>query len=268
MKALKKYFNRRIKVINLLLGKPRLTYSPDTFHKIRLEIKKLKAFFDLIKFCSKDFKRKKTYKPFKHIFLQAGKVRDLHVEKMMMKKYFAINFLNEYRSKLRNQRLKEQRNYFSVVNTKLSRLRKSCTLTIPYVKQLDEKKVIRSLDKKRKRIELIMKQHPLQPSHLHSLRKRLKHLNYIQKCLKIGKSKEPRPVFDALDKLLGRWHDCQVFIRHLELASNDAEVNQGERNRLEEIRTHVASDSKLLYDKLNEIISKTELYVNKSDISI
>ena len=41
-----------------------------------VEIKKLNALFELINFCDKDFKRKKTFKPIKEIFQQAGAVYD------------------------------------------------------------------------------------------------------------------------------------------------------------------------------------------------
>jgi CHAD domain-containing protein len=259
MKAFKKYFKKRIKAINSLLGKPRLTYTPDTFHKLRIEIKRLEAFFDLIKFCSKDFKRRKTYKPFKHIFRQAGKVRDLQVEETMMKKYFVINILNEYRSKLRNQRLKEQRDYFSIVYAELTWLRKSCSNTIPFLDQLDESFVNIFMEKRRKKIEIHMNQTPLQPSQIHKLRKLLKRFNYNQRCLEIKNPNDTKKEIYALDERLGKWQDCQVFIKHLELAMDAKGVSQEERNQLEEIRTNMVSESKLLFDKINETISLSEL---------
>ena len=72
MKLNAKYLKNRRDAINSLLEKPKRLYTPATFHKLRVELKKLDAFFDLIKFSSKDFKRKKTFKPFKLIFNHAG----------------------------------------------------------------------------------------------------------------------------------------------------------------------------------------------------
>ena len=45
--------------MNFLLKKSTRAYTPTTLHKLRVEIKKLNSFFELIHFCSKDFKWKK-----------------------------------------------------------------------------------------------------------------------------------------------------------------------------------------------------------------
>ena len=94
MKAPTKYLKKREDAINFLLEKPTRAYTIDTFHKLRVEINKLNAFFELINFYSKDFKRKKTFKPFKLIFRQAGKVRELQVEEAILRKYFLNNFID------------------------------------------------------------------------------------------------------------------------------------------------------------------------------
>jgi len=59
VKALTEYFKNREDAISFLLQKSARAYTPVTFHKLRVEIKKVNAFFELINFCSKDFKRKK-----------------------------------------------------------------------------------------------------------------------------------------------------------------------------------------------------------------
>ena len=73
MKALKKYLKKRKSAITFLLEKQQESFTPDTFHTLRLEIKKLNALFDLVNFCSKSFKQKKTFKPFKLIFSSGRK---------------------------------------------------------------------------------------------------------------------------------------------------------------------------------------------------
>ena len=60
MKALKTYFNKRKSAINLILEKSPKSYIPETFHSLRVEIKKMNALFDLLNYCSKKFKRKKS----------------------------------------------------------------------------------------------------------------------------------------------------------------------------------------------------------------
>jgi len=85
MKTLTRYLGRRKIAIYLLMKRPRDKFTTHTFHRLRVEIKKLNAFLQLIGFCSNDFKRKKTFKPFGKLFRQAGKVRELQLEKKVLK---------------------------------------------------------------------------------------------------------------------------------------------------------------------------------------
>src|SRR4030095_9185250 len=119
MKTLKKYFDDREFAINRFLEQPRDVYTPETFHKLRVEIKKLNALFDLIDFCCKDFKRKKTFKPFCKIFRQAGKVRELQIEEAIVQNYCNHSCLIDYQNKLKLQQLKEELDFFLIVKKKL-----------------------------------------------------------------------------------------------------------------------------------------------------
>ena len=71
MKRLTRYLKRREIAINLLMKRPTDRFTAVTIHKLRVEIKKLRAFLNLISFYSNNFKRKKAYKPFKKLFKQA-----------------------------------------------------------------------------------------------------------------------------------------------------------------------------------------------------
>ncbi|MEO7926136.1 MAG: hypothetical protein ABIR93_05345 [Saprospiraceae bacterium] len=54
MKALQKYLKKREEAIQLIL-KPGHRFSPANFLTLRVEIKKLDAFFDLVNVANKDF---------------------------------------------------------------------------------------------------------------------------------------------------------------------------------------------------------------------
>ena len=83
-------------------------YDAGSFHDPRVEIKKLRALFELIDFCVKGFARKKSLKPLLGIFRQAGKVREIHVEDELIRKHFAENLplacLEESDDRLHNER--------------------------------------------------------------------------------------------------------------------------------------------------------------------
>src|SRR5688572_13084863 len=137
MKALKKYVDNRVSVISSLLNQPRQSFNQSFFHELRVEIKKLDAAFDLINFCSKKFKKKNMFEPFDKIFDQAGNVRDLQVEKTLMKKHFFLNALKDYRSDLRSQEQKERKSFSGMITKSLrSVLKNTLPDLLPHIKQV------------------------------------------------------------------------------------------------------------------------------------
>lgn len=184
MKTLKKYLNSRKVNIDFLLGKPKRSYTAGTFHKLRVELKKLKALLDLVNYRSKDFKRSSTYKPFKKVFRQAGKVRELQIQEAMLKKNFPNNSLRGYKEILRDSRLEEKRQFFSMIDSKLiNRLRAKFDEIDPFLTKIKSKKAARYLDREIGGIKNNLNQIPLQKEELHELRKGLKTLNYKRKSV-------------------------------------------------------------------------------------
>src|ERR1700757_2161449 len=103
---LEKYFKDRINTINSLIKKRENNYSPNDFHTLRVEIKKIKAFLVLLEDCNKEFDHRAFSKPFKDIFKVAGKVRELQVERSTLKKYYSGSIFNEFLVHLKNMEQK------------------------------------------------------------------------------------------------------------------------------------------------------------------
>jgi CHAD domain-containing protein len=261
MKSIKKYLKKRIETIDFLLNVPKRFYTISTFHQLHLEIKKLNALIDLIDFCSKDFNRKKIYKPFKRIFHQAGKVRELQVEEAMMKKYLRIVFLKEYNNSLKQQRIKEQKKFFSIANKKfVVLLKRKYSEILPYLSQIEENRVNRFMEMRRERIEKLLNQNPLPPTKMHLLRKQIKRFNYNRKYLNTREENCQSSEWDVLPDLLGKWHDSQNFVEYLESAKDAAGVNPEAVQQLERIKSNVISDTDILLYKINKAIPKSEFF--------
>lgn len=254
MNRLKKYLKTREESILFLLKKPRRLYTAGTFHKLRVEIKKLNAFFDFIKYCSPEFKRKKVFNPFKQIFKQAGKVRDIQIEEAMLKKYFNTNLLKEYRSGLRQLRLKEQDAYFAIINKKvLRKLNKSSRAVQSFIGDVNKKKAHKYLDNKSVEIASLLNQNRLAKAQVHELRKRLKIVNYNQKLIYL-KKEDNITQLESLIELLGKWNDGQITIRNLKKAINDSSINTHEVNQLKEIKTLITSDNEKLFNQIKHAV--------------
>ncbi|MBN2088556.1 CHAD domain-containing protein [candidate division KSB1 bacterium] len=55
-------------------------FKPEDIHNLRVTIKRLRAFFYLIKSINPDFKIKKHFRPVRKLFKNAGKIRDIQVQ--------------------------------------------------------------------------------------------------------------------------------------------------------------------------------------------
>lgn len=263
MKTITKYLKKREDVIGILLRKPSNKYTPNTFHKLRVEIKKLNSIFDLIKFCSTNFKRKETYKPFKLIFRKAGKVRELQIEDAMLKNYFENKAVTDYRKSLKKLRLKAEEDFFKLVNKKLiDRLnKKHCTIN-PHLGKIDKKKINTYLEKKKNHIQKLLGQEIIQSEQIHNLRKQLKILNYNRAIEDTKKQDEDLLKQDVLPELLGKWHDCQVIIKHLEKTLNRRKLSRNEEDQLKIIQSKIVNKRNILFDEIKNVILENPLLLH------
>ena len=255
MKGLKKYLNNRQEAIDLILKKPKQLYTAETFHKLRVEIKKLRALFELINHCASEFKKDKNFAPFKLIFRQAGKVRELQVEEAMLKKHFKTNLLKEYKAHLKKLKLEEQEKYFSIINKKeVKILAPQYSHTIYYLKEVNEKKATRYLKKKRLKIGKIIRQKMLSKIQLHELRKKLKTFNYNLKMLDLLNKNKSIHKKNILPELLGKWHDCEITIGNLKKEIKNANIK--EKDQLNKIGSKISSESKILLNKIKSALTQ------------
>ena len=256
MKTLAKYLNKRKEVIDSLLKKPSDTYTASTFHKLRIEIKKLNSSFDLINCCATNFRRRATYKPYKIIFRKAGKVRELQIEDAMLKNYFGNKIIKDYRKTLKTLRLKAEKDFFSLLNKKIMRkLNKKHHSIIPHLREIDNKKIAIYLEKKEKQIKELLHREIIQTKQIHQLRKELKVLNYNKAIT----SKEKHSTQDVLPELLGKWHDCQVIIKHLKKTLNRRKLDKNEEAQLKIIQSKIINKRNILFDEIKKAIKENDL---------
>jgi CHAD domain-containing protein len=259
MKALTTYFVTRKKTLLSLLEKSEKKYTPSTFHQLRVELKKLNALFDLIEFSSTKFRRKKVIKPFKTIFKQAGKVRDLQIEEATFKKYQEYNLLLKYRSNLCIQQLKEKKLFFSLLNLQTTKqLKNQYKKSIPFLSEIDREKVNSYLIKKKAEIKIFLSQPNLQTEQLHELRKLLKIYYYNEMNLLLKNKNQKTPKKKKLTELLGNWNDRVITIIQIQKTIDEAKTNTEEIAALESLKIKIAAQNNVFLDKIKLAILEFE----------
>lgn len=256
MKVISKYFKKRKEAINRLLKRPRRSYTSETFHDLRVEIKKLDALLDLINFNSKNFNRTEIYKPFKLIFDQAGKVRELFIEESTIKKLFLFPLLKRYRKHLKELRSKEQEDYFDLADKKLfSELKKMYNKIGSLLAQLNKKEVLHYMDNRRNEIKKLLELDSVKLKEAHELRQLLKRFNYNRASFKLEKKYKPLPKESILPDLLGKWHDNQVILKQLKKAIERDGIGPKEANQFGKINAKISSREERLFKKINRAIA-------------
>ena len=260
MKSLEKYFNKRKANILLLLKKPRQSYRFNTFHDLRVEIKKLNALCELIEESVKKFKRKKTFEPFDIIFDHAGKVRELQIETRLLKKYFLFQMLKAYERSLSRKRLVERTKYFTLVNQKAIRELKLKYGKIESLLQKVNKKAAKKfMDERINKIESMIEPSTIKIDQLHDLRKKLKEYEYVRSSLDMDKQIEKIPNLTDLTDLLGEWHDGQVITTHITNALDNKTITAKEKKQLQKVKDRILTENKNLLSKIKELKSDTKI---------
>ena len=254
MRHIIKYLRKRKKNILSLLAIPGSECTPETFHNLRVEIKKISSFLSLLKFSADNFHKQRIEKPFRRVFKQAGKIREIHMEEEMLENYFSVDFLPEYRKQLKESKTEESEKYKKLIDHEYPEI-KSIFLEIKlYISDVGKDKTKAFIKRRREKIKMILDFECLQPFQIHLLRKRLKQYNY---SLKYTKERIPFLMdLNYLGDLTGKWHDGQVLLYHLESQSKSPGIQPNESEQIEKIRKERIIVNNLLYNEIKETIGR------------
>lgn len=253
MKKLKKYLNRRISKIHLLLERSRASISARTFHKLRVEIKKLHALFELIGRTSKDFNAEESFLPFRRIFRQAGKIRETQIHERIFSDLPGQSMPDNYRGRLKQLQQKRRRR-LALLLSELgpSALKRSYSQADRALGSVGKNRIEEYTRRKRKSIRAMAGQAAISPSSVHQLRKELKDHYYNQKSL--GHNDLIFKDTDRLLEIMGRWHDYDVLFRRMRKLRGSGNVRLGESNALKNSISIISSERKLAYRRLKALL--------------
>ena|GEM_PF-4165294 len=177
-KAVKKYFAKRITTIDYFLKLNPKNYKPETFHRLRTEIKKINAVLDILNHCVKSFKRTKTFEPLEIIFKSAGDVRDVQVKKALFEKYKISLTKNGFAAQLQKE-LRETKEKFNKQITKkiISGVKKNLAAVTEVIAAVKHKVADSYFKNEEEKIKEMLMQE-LKPEKVHELRRQLKTFYY------------------------------------------------------------------------------------------
>jgi len=255
MAFLSDYWKKRRTSLKFLIRTSKRKFSQRRFHVLRVELKKLKALLLLVGYYEKDLDQLKFYKPFKSLFRQAGRVRELQIERGILKAY-GNDPLPELRKSLDRTIKKERGIFFQKRKLKLNKLMekrlKSLNIFVKKLEKADFKPYLNTLLDE---IKLILVEGKLEESTGHQLRKKLKTLKYNLESLQNPNFLQVMEGHEDLVNLLGTWHD---LLRVNELLLEDlssSEFSPEELIHIQQVRQRIAEEIEEISEKINRKIS-------------
>lgn len=248
---LRKYLRKRFNSISAVLGKPGQRLSVADFHILRVEIKKVKAVFALLHYCSVDFDRKKSFLPWRTLFRQAGRVRELQLELAIVSSFRLTGTAKGYSEGLKS-RLKEQKeSFYKKVDPKWrKRLEKSVKSMEPFIPYVTKKKLLAFLTYKRKKIKELLEKGKLKETEIHEIRQRMKEFNYLVRLFDIREMAFKR--MGDFEEVLGRWHDLAVMTGHLRRSLRSGRLTAEEHTQESTLKQKLAAKTRPLLERIME----------------
>lgn len=225
-----KYFEKRCGVIVACINNFCISKNPEELHKLRVEIKKIKALAELAQNCTKEQHLEKDVHALKKIFRHAALIRNAHL---------TIKFIAQH--KIINARFKKEQSavfetqsalFCSAINKYLA-LVKKLKKTLP--KNLSVIKNDILLKEYKKQFKKLTKhfQSRLPEKEMHTSRKKIKRLLYTYKVLNNPVKKKfnlNEAYLNKMQTIIGKWHD---IIMEINLLQTHAIKNVQLKNEME-----------------------------------
>ena len=254
------YFKKLEKSINKKLKKQVMNYDKEDYHKLRVDIKKLKALMNFVEFCCGDFKQKKILKPLKKIFKQSGKVREFQLEKSILDSYRQFFSLKGYMAKLNSRIKKEQKKFSDTLNKKLQKnVRKNLDETHSFLHKTEKCEMGIYIKNENEKIHSLIMREPLKAEQVHELRKLLKTDYYTRKSMGLPAGENDLRKEGSFLDLLGKWHDYRTTNGHLGKSILKNEMDLIELSQALKIKEEISFDEKNLFKKINAALRAKNL---------
>lgn len=207
MEEIKKYANKQFLTLFEQLSLYEIKNDEEILHKVRVSLKKIKAVFRLISFCSNGFYLQKEYIQLKKIFREAGKIREFDEACKLLNEYNVSNIQAVWDTKERVRLISE-----FILNIPGYKEIISLQSEIPenHFENISSNCLSKFISAKKE--ELQNNIYPLLiESKLHKSRKIIKDIIYLSSISRLRK-KNLNPLYDEIQELIGKWHDKIILL--------------------------------------------------------
>jgi hypothetical protein len=223
MKRILRYARKRFDNLETELTSYHRIPEVETLHRIRVEIKKIKALLLLIKYCTRKLKAHKTFLPLRTIFRKAGEIRQPEVFYKLLLLYQIKGVQDEaVPNAKRTGRLSAA--FIKMIPAHVKTVSRQKKIVEKYAEKISRACIGKYV--KRRKKDLRSELYPtLHLGRLHKSRKAMKEIIYLSGLRKGGRKKQDK-FYRELETLVGQWHDRQTLTFELIRNKTTAEVKR------------------------------------------
>ena len=229
------YHRERIGEIDKLIDRHAGSWSVEDFHDLRVSLKKLKALYALVHFGAAHFPRKTIWRPYRLLFRQAGRVRELQLELQTLRELKLDRALRDHVLTTKRRLRQELRKFHRINGPWLrQKIKWMQEKTGEYIQKVSEGELKTFLSRAGLEIKQVLSARRLSETELHDLRKKIKTYLYISTLAR--EEKRIVVLSNEMQQLLGKWHDTVVLRSALQ------RIVQSRPHSPEQFRIHTLID--------------------------
>ena len=213
---------------------------------MRVELKKIKALFDPLAFSSKQFNSSLAYKPLKHIFKEAGHIREWDVLRQLFKDYELERFEKQIIPKPEDRK-QAMAEFHHKADRHIKEAKQSHKKTRKYVAGINKQNFGKYISKTEEQLNKKLFQ-KLRQDELHLIRKQVKELIYLSQMIKDKTTTQKIKAYDKLQNAIGKWHDKKVLIELLKKNKNGSY-----KTAIDKLKSDCTIDIKSIKALVNEL---------------
>jgi CHAD domain-containing protein len=216
MKKAVAYMEQRKEKLMAILQLPPQAFEPETFHQLRVEIKKIRAVMVIVGKLNPDCLPPKKYRrPLRQVFKSAGIIREKQIESTFIQSVLPEDGgAKLLLLQLEETEIAQKAEFRQLINDdllhcigQLSDKLSAC------LAQLNKKEVEAWVLRKSRKLLQKIKRLPEKAADWHEVRKQLKVHNYLTACTGFTTDQWQPETIAELQELLGKWHDCHAMIQ-------------------------------------------------------
>ena len=237
MKPFKQFAHRQFKSLIGHLKKYEGSHDPELLHKVRVDVKKIKAVLFVIDDCTRGFKAHKNFIPFRKIFRRAASIREPDVLARLARQYK----MDEISGDLTPGRIENLIIAFDAdIPHFIKTIKKRRAKLQPHLKHVRKTDLTTYIQSTKKEVKSRLYPKPAM-NIIHKVRKKVKEAIYLSEINDQLKKKETK-FYSKIQRIIGQLHDKQVLLDHLSDKRNFAGNAQ-----YETIRSACTADKRKIF---------------------